>query len=1393
MIDTEYLEILRDMTIERLGLDKNTVSSLYEENIYTIGDLLKKSNDELLIIAARRHFSIRTIVERLQGTISELAVKGFSITYQASANEGEDIAASENDSEPESVEVVLEDSQEQVPVNNESVPFISDFGSDPVRNHEEEKKEKDIFQTRVVDLEISTKTYFALRFSNIETVKDLVSTKQDELKKNNKRINENRLKEIAEAVELLFTQAGREDEIQGLPFFSTKESDNALIRQDYQDNLGDDTLYARYGELYLCTKRALKEEYTNGRMWIKLEDICEKIKEKNHSLLKDYIDNRKVELILEKASWSTSRSIYYCWNSNALNSEDDGAVTISNGSDEEKKLFDDSDVKTIHDPMNDMIDTSDNKEPLEENVYGESLIEQNQEESVSTTEFSLEDCIRIILTNRKRIGKEWITAMSVYDEIRCNYPLIAEKSQLVDIRDVLTKSNWIQKDDFYFRLAPDAREATDNEMQTKEAESNCGLTPAETSGQTEVPETHPVTNLGEDNSDLFTTTLIGNVSNERIAEIGNVEIEALGLSVRSYNCLSRAQIFTIRDLLLLKEEELLTVRNLGNRSAREILEKAKIFVSKFDFAAYIEDRPNIPNTSADAFIGEEIVRPKRIIDGHVVFDIPIEQMGLSKRAYNCLKRSEINSISQLAELTIDDLMAIQNMGRKSAQEIVDTVEHLIQSGQIGVSDTEADYDKVINDHYNSEAFKSKLAEQLVDTIRLSGFTGRTKEDLYNIVGSKLHTDQAEQLIEEALVDLQKNEKIYLKHDKYYTHYVSVVDAVEELPNPGCDMILKRLEGMTLEEVSREFNVTRERVRQIVSKQIKALKKKHICFSEDAYAYLYENYIINRNDWNEILGLPEYIFNYFQIIYKKGFNSSGYKTLLQAVDDTNVDIEIRRAIKEKDDENYIVVGNRRIPKERKYIEDYVISQYFRDEGSLETFYETYNRFLEANSVEDLNLYATNDVKRTRENRLADSRKLLWKQNRRLRYYDIDGTDFEELLGTLELEQYENIEISTLKFFRDYPELMKEYDIRDEYELHNLLKKICDPNDYHEMVFGRMPGIVFGKFDRDEAVKEMMFNLAPISQDDLADAIYEKYGVKPLTVKANWLGCISVYYINGEYHTEEEDDHPLSDAEFDQFSKLLSGNFYFTEEVDKAYSKLIGNSSYKESPKPYILKKMGFSVYSGYICRGLNATDFFVNLLTSQEIVDLSEYGSKIRAITMYNQIEYSLREEYEILEFEPYKFVNISRLKSFGIEKSDLRSYCNEVKKYVGEDRYFTLPYLRKEGFSSKLDELGFDDFFYEALLSLDPGIFSIVLRSRRNGSALLRVGTEMGSKSDFLISIIEKEGSIDKDDLINYCKDNYNIVVNDNALYKGLEDSDVYYDSVMGKYYANYSLYFDEI
>ena len=53
--------------------------------------------------------------------------------------------------------------------------------------------------------------------------------------------------------------------------------------------------------------------------------------------------------------------------------------------------------------------------------------------------------------------------------------------------------------------------------------------------------------------------------------------------------------------------------------------------------------------------------------------------------------------------------------------------------------------------------------------------------------------------------------------------------------------------------------------------------------------------------------------------------------------------------------------------------------------------------------------------------------------------MDGRDFTELLNALNLESYENIELSTMKFVEDYPEILAKYNIRDQYELHNTLQR------------------------------------------------------------------------------------------------------------------------------------------------------------------------------------------------------------------------------------------------------------------------------------------------------------------------------------------------------------------
>jgi len=57
-----------------------------------------------------------------------------------------------------------------------------------------------------------------------------------------------------------------------------------------------------------------------------------------------------------------------------------------------------------------------------------------------------------------------------------------------------------------------------------------------------------------------------------------------------------------------------------------------------------------------------------------VEDMPISDLHLSKRAYNCLKRAGINVIGELTALSIVDLMMIRNMGERSVSEIQEKLE-----------------------------------------------------------------------------------------------------------------------------------------------------------------------------------------------------------------------------------------------------------------------------------------------------------------------------------------------------------------------------------------------------------------------------------------------------------------------------------------------------------------------------------------------------------------------------------------------------------------------------------------------------------------------------------------------------------------------------------------------
>jgi len=56
--------------------------------------------------------------------------------------------------------------------------------------------------------------------------------------------------------------------------------------------------------------------------------------------------------------------------------------------------------------------------------------------------------------------------------------------------------------------------------------------------------------------------------------------------------------------------------------------------------------------------------------GRPVDDMSIDELELSVRSYNCLKRAGINTVGELVNKTPDDMMKVRNLGRKSLEEVL---------------------------------------------------------------------------------------------------------------------------------------------------------------------------------------------------------------------------------------------------------------------------------------------------------------------------------------------------------------------------------------------------------------------------------------------------------------------------------------------------------------------------------------------------------------------------------------------------------------------------------------------------------------------------------------------------------------------------------------------------
>lgn len=142
--------------------------------------------------------------------------------------------------------------------------------------------------------------------------------------------------------------------------------------------------------------------------------------------------------------------------------------------------------------------------------------------------------------------------------------------------------------------------------------------------------------------------------------ISDIKIEDIGLSARAERCLYYNGIITLGDLIYYTVEEIRMFRNLGNKSAEEIIEKAKEYgIILGHGTEFLSLDPKLKEIDTTKLIR----RPPNDV-------VPLEHLHLSKHATDLLTRNNILSMNALIISSCTSIRKIRGMSNKYYSEII---------------------------------------------------------------------------------------------------------------------------------------------------------------------------------------------------------------------------------------------------------------------------------------------------------------------------------------------------------------------------------------------------------------------------------------------------------------------------------------------------------------------------------------------------------------------------------------------------------------------------------------------------------------------------------------------------------------------------------------------------
>ncbi len=662
-----------------------------------------------------------------------------------------------------------------------------------------------------------------------------------------------------------------------------------------------------------------------------------------------------------------------------------------------------------------------------------------------------------------------------------------------------------------------------------------------------------------------------------------------------------------------------------------------------------------------------------------------------------------------------------------------TIEEFSNKYHVGLKSTE----KIFNafQQYKGKEYviiKKDYSQKILEVIEnLNTFSINYNEILNNEILKSLSINEEE--IKFSLRILVQENNIIIDNDIITIKYKTLKEYINEIKKDEWkDIFVRNLEGETLADIGKYYNITRERTRQVFNKVLQSINK----IAEEKYLLFYTKYSWTKECFCEVFEVEPIVFAFFEVKYKMG-----NRDILELLDKAflnNVQKNIiRKHLKLLSYKGFIIQANR-----TKLIE--LLLKLENNQIHLNELISKYNNVI-SNDFKGYNFECINaNNTRTIEGVLDRSNYVLTSYNRYYRYYDLESLTEEDILSLKELLNVQDGIYSSDIFFRNNKQLMKDIDIRDKYELHNLLKRVIDKDNVY---FGRMPDIYIGYTDKTELLIDEVNLLSPISVDEFVDTICDKYGHDPKTMYAYIYKYIPEYITNNILNTRIEE---FTDEEYNVLKSILHNSIYpikyikeiIKSKLNKDYTKYLNNLNFK---------RIGYKIREQYIYKEeIKSIDNYIreNILKNDIYTESQELKS---AGSSYTWVLYDLLLKNRIFKIENEKYITETGLRNRQINMSEIKRFQEHMAEHYQEEP-FNIYKIQRDIILDYYNFTRLGNVFIESILQYAPQL----KMCRVEGNTIYSKSENNFTKFDFINGIIKKQQPITIKDINNYLINNYN-------------------------------------